>query len=273
MRAIKQEEIQPLLLNILDAFHAYCEMNSLVYFLSDGTLLGAVRHHGFIPWDDDIDVSMIDGQYDKLIKLAKRNPYLDEKKHYRFLLPGELPNFYPFIKVVDTQTIAYEKDIDRKYAIGLWLDIFRLSHCDSDFSLTQHKYKQINRLRELNKLAVCGNFRTPAYKKMTPLINIGKALLNSTGKDPITLSRKMQEIEKRMPKQGTRVMDITWADNANHYFDASLWLNTTLIEFCGKQFYAPEKYDKVLTSQFGNYMQLPPAKDRIRHDFEAYFLN
>lgn len=273
MRVIEQEEIQPLLLNILDAFHTYCETNSLAYFLSDGTLLGAVRHHGFIPWDDDIDVSMIDDQYDKLIELAKGEPFLDKEKRYRFLLPSELPNFYPFVKVIDTQTIAYEKDIDRKYAIGLWLDIFRLSHCDSDFSITQHKYKRIKRLRELNKLAVCGNFRTPTYKKIAPLINIGKALLNTIGISPITLSRKIQEIERQMPKQGARVMDITWADSANHYFDASLWLKTTSLDFCGKQFYAPEKYEEVLTSQFGNYMRLPPEKDRIRHDFEAYFLN
>ena len=273
MDKIAQEEIQPLLLRMLKSFHIYCEANSLTYFLSDGTLLGAVRHKGFIPWDDDIDVSMIDNQYDRLLKLAKKAPFLDEERRYRFLLPAELPNFYPLIKVVDTATIAYEKDIDRQYAIGLWLDVFRLSHCDSDFSATQRKYKQIKKLREINKLAVCGDFRTPRYKIAAPFIKVAKTLLSITGKNPISLSRQMRKIEKEMPQQGPLLMDITWADSVNHFFDESLWRNSTLIDFCGEQFYAPENYDGVLAAQFGNYMQLPPEKDRIRHDFEAYYLD
>lgn len=273
MTQIPVKQIQPLLLEILIAFHEYCVRHSLKYFLSDGTLLGAVRHKGFIPWDDDIDVSMIDSQYDRLLELAKKEPFLDEEKRYRFLLPAELPNFYPFIKVVDTSTIVYEKDIDRQYAIGLWVDVFRLSHCDSDFSMTQRKYKRIKRLREINKLAVCGDFRTPRYKAIAPFVKIVKTLLNIAGKNPIALSRQMQKIEEGMPMRGHLLMDITWADSIEHFFDESLWRNSILIDFCGKQFYAPKKYDGVLTAQFGDYMQLPPEKDRIRHDFEAYYLN
>ena len=162
------------MLEILIAFHEYCIRHSLKYFLSDGTLLGAVRHKGFIPWDDDIDISMIDNQYDRLLEFAKKEPFLDEEKRYRFLLPAELPNFYPFIKVVDTSTIAYEKDIDRQYAIGLWVDVFRLSHCDSDFSMTQRKYKRIKRLREINKLAAAAISALHATRQLPPSSKLRK---------------------------------------------------------------------------------------------------
>lgn len=272
MKKIEQYEIQPLLLNILKSFHQYCTKHSITYFMSDGTLLGAVRHQGFIPWDDDIDVSMLADQYDKLLILARENPYLDEEKRYRFLLPAESPNFYPFIKVVDTHTIVYEKNISRKYAIGLWLDIFRLSYCDKDFQQTKKKYHRVRFLRELNKIAICGNFRSKSLYCLWPILALPKVFLKIAGITPTALSNKMIEIEKSMPNSGSRLMDITWADHDKHYFDRSLWTDSTQIDFCGEAFLAPKRYKDVLISQFGNYLELPPEKDRIRHDYEAYYL-
>lgn len=272
MKRIAAEEIQPLLLDIFKVFHAYCVEHELTYFMSDGTLLGAVRHKGFIPWDDDIDVSMIADQYDALIALAKEDAYLDADKRYKFLLPGEAPNFYPFIKVIDTKTISYEKDIERKYAIGLWLDVFRFSYCEADFQKTLDKFHKVLRLKELNKLAVCGNFRTTWYNLLYPVLLVGKGVLKLAGRTPYAFSSEMQAIEASLPNDGTRLMDITWADGDNHWFDASLWKEVTLLDFDDGSFMAPAKYDEVLTQQFGDYMQLPPVEQRVRHDFEAYFI-
>lgn len=272
MEPIPQEDLHPLLLNVLSAFHEYCEKHSLTYYLSDGTLLGAVRHRGFIPWDDDVDVSMIDAEYDRLIEHAKADPFLDSERRYRFLLPAELPNFYPFLKVIDTYTCVYEKDISRSYGIGIWLDVFRLSHCDTDFSKTLEKFYSIQKLKEANKLAVCGNFRTLTYKMIVPFLAIGKLALRANGKTPVCLSRQMLAIEQTMPSSGELLMDITWADSDQHYFRTELWEGLTLLEFEGKAFMAPEKYEEILTAQYGDYMTLPPEKDRVRHAYEAYYL-
>lgn len=272
MKPIPQEDLHPLLLDVLFAFHRYCEAHSLTYFMSDGTLLGAVRHKGFIPWDDDVDVSMVDAEYDRLIEFAKAEPFLDDAQRYKFLLPAELPNFYPFLKVVDTCTCVYEKDISRSYGIGVWLDVFRFSHCDADFSKTLEKFHRVLKLKEMNKLAICGNFSTTAYKALSPFLAVGKGLLKLCGKTPVRLSEQMLEIERSMPKSGELLMDVTWADSDDHYFKAELWEEITLLEFEGRQFMAPKRYEEVLTAQYGDYMTLPPEKDRVRHDYEAYYL-
>ncbi len=272
MEPIPQEDLHPLLLNALSAFHEYCEKHSLTYYLSDGTLLGAVRHKGFIPWDDDVDVSMIDAEYDKLIEHAKADPFLDRERRYRFMLPADLPNFYPFLKVVDTHTRVYEKDISRVYGIGIWLDVFRLSHCDADFSKTIEKFYRIQKLKEANKLAVCGNFSTSRYKALIPFLAMGKGILRMRGKTPVRLSRQMLAIEQTMPSYGELLMDITWADGDHHYFEAKLWEESTLLEFEGRVFMAPAKFKEILTAQYGDYMTLPPEKDRVRHAYEAYYL-
>ena len=117
-------EIQTMEFQILKQFKKYCKKRSINFFLVGGTLLGAVRHKGFIPWDDDIDVAMLRDSYNKLIQFAKENPYIDSKKRYKILIPLQKKHIYPYIKIIDTNTIAYEKYIKEEYANGLWLDVF-----------------------------------------------------------------------------------------------------------------------------------------------------
>ena len=272
MLRVSENDIQGIILGNLKAFHLFCMNNSLSYFLSDGTLIGAIRHRGFIPWDDDIDVSMIDSDYDRLIELAKRDPFIDPEKRYRLLLPGEHPNFYPFIKLVDTKTVAYEKDIDRQYALGIWLDVFRLSHLDDSDDRANRKYRKMQQLKELNKIMVAGDFRTPAYRKIAFILKIAKGLLKASGYSVEKGTRKIIETEKSYSKSGNRLMNATWALSSKDSWPVELWSNTIMVEFEGCEFCAPVGYDEILKIEYGEYMKLPPEDQRVRHDFEAYYL-
>ncbi len=112
-KKIEFKEIQSLEYNLLKRFDEFAKENNIMYFLSGGSCLGAVRHQDFIPWDDDIDVCMLRKDYDKLIALVKDNRYLDTERKYKFLLPLDDNYIYPYMKLVDDSTIVFEKDIKR----------------------------------------------------------------------------------------------------------------------------------------------------------------
>ena len=115
-------EIQAREYELLTYFDAYCKRHGLTYCLCGGTLLGAVRHKGFIPWDDDIDLMMPRKDYERLRGLSRTEPVCG---YLRVRYPGDDAYPYGFMKIVDTRTIVYERNITRDaQRTGLALDIF-----------------------------------------------------------------------------------------------------------------------------------------------------
>lgn len=106
------KEIQKLELDILKEFHEFCIKHDLVYSLMGGTMLGAVRHEGFIPWDDDIDVSMPRPDYDKFIDLTRNNL---SNIYEVYSVETRKDYIHPFAKIVDNRTVLFEKNVRDKY--------------------------------------------------------------------------------------------------------------------------------------------------------------
>jgi len=114
------EEIQKVDLEILRFFDNVCRENNLTYFLSGGTLLGAIRHKGFIPWDDDVDLVMPRKDFEKLIEILDKSD-----SNYKLFIPGCSEDyFYTFGKLVDTRTVLDEFDYCPIKGMGLYIDIF-----------------------------------------------------------------------------------------------------------------------------------------------------
>lgn len=272
MRPIPAEEIQPLLLGVLRAFAHYCDAHELRYFLDYGTLLGAVRHKGFISWDDDVDVSMLKDDYERFLTLARESPYLDAERRYRVLLPAELPNFYPFVKVVDESTLAYEKNIKREYALGIWLDVFCLVHCPDDAQASAQLFSQHHQYKSMNELIVCGNVVGTRRKILYPFAATAGAALRLMGRDSKYWAQHMIGLVEGAPSTGDMVGQLSWPDCfETDVFPLSWWDDVVELEFEGERFTAPHAYHEVLQKHYGDYMELPPEKDRVRHDFEAYY--
>ena len=119
MKEISLNELRKIQIDILDKVHNFCIQNNITYFLSSGTLLGAIRHGGYIPWDDDIDLYMPRESYERFI-----NIYKDDSHDTRVItLYNNKEYYYPFAKVEDTNSIVIE-NVPEKFNIGINIDIF-----------------------------------------------------------------------------------------------------------------------------------------------------
>ena len=119
MREITLAEKKQLMLSVMDEIDAFCRENGLTYFLVGGTLLGAVRHKGFIPWDDDMDIGLPRKDYERLIREFRSG----SGKVRVFDFRNKEDYFWPSAKAVAENTVLYELD-DRKHPIGVFIDVF-----------------------------------------------------------------------------------------------------------------------------------------------------
>lgn len=271
MIRIKHEELLSMINDILIAFKKYCDANDLKFYLAYGTLLGAIRHKGFIPWDDDIDVQMESEQIEKMINLLKKTDnYIDDKKRYLVLLPFDDRNIYPFIKIIDTETIVYEKNISKKFATGLWIDVFEIQNVPRSINECKKINKKHRFYTNMNKILVAGNFKDLKFKILNIFASPIRILFNLVGLDTkywISKFMKLKINENTGYKGG-----VIWTDCVKNRMKSDFFDEDTLVVFEENTYYAPKDYDLYLSTLFGNYMVLPPESDRRRHDFEAYII-
>ena len=272
MKPIPFNEYQEILLDILKAFQVYCENNEITFWLGGGSLLGAIRHKGFIPWDDDVDTFVFHDDYEKLYTLVEKDPFIDENRRFKILLPGKYPNVYPFFKVIDTTTAVYEKNISKMYAIGAWIDVFCISHWAEDKNKAKHQFRKQQFYKRMNQLIIGGNYRNRKYK----LMEIGAApirkILLLIGKDSEYWCKKMISVDRY--KKGSYVGNICWPNSFNQeYYKEEWFFDFKKAQFEDATFYIPKMYDSILTNFYGDYMTPPPEDKRIRHDPEAFYID
>lgn len=263
MRRLNVEEVKAIQIDILEAVAAFCEENQIKYWLNSGTLIGAIRHKGYIPWDDDIDIGMLREEYEKFLKLFNKS-----NSKYRFdcfELNDEFP--YPYGKVFDTDTVLYEPDTNGlKQSINI--DVFVIDNAPDDDMEVKKMYKRRHRLRYMFVFS-----QSKRILPGDPMINrIAKTLVHSLLS--VTSSKKyikkMIENTKRYNNTETkRVGDFT--GYAKVVTDRSVFDSFIDVTFEGKQYKAPVGYDVWLKEIYGDYMSLPPVEERITHHrFEAY---
>ena len=244
MKMLKQEELK-----ILDHFVEFCDKNDLRYYLSFGTLLGAVRHKGFIPWDDDIDVSMPPEDYQKFLKLYKS----DDKY---FLQTYETDKYYHvlFAKIRENHTCMIEKENTyMNIHKGINIDIFPLIPYPDDSSDRKRmlfKFKlatllvgtsiKTNKLRNKIVFGLIRLFpRTFINKKADKLFN-----------EMLEYSGKYSEYKMELNDKPTKVQ---WYEKVEK------------MPFEDREYYVPYQKEEVLKALYGDYMKLPPESERVGH--------
>src|SRR5699024_10510281 len=139
--------IKSTLIETMDDFDEFCKQNDIKYFLIGRALLGAIRHNGFIPWDDDVDVALLREDYEKLLSLRGDISAPMELKHFRF----EQSYSYPFAKFVNN-TLLVEQPFRTPYVLGIWIDVFPLDYTFSNIVLRKLHFRVTKLLSRILKL-------------------------------------------------------------------------------------------------------------------------
>ena len=266
MKQMTLGEIQQESLSILKTVDRFCRERGIRYGLAYGTLLGAVRHKGFIPWDEDIDVMMLRPDYDRFVREFKApglKLYAPETDDHCWLA---------FARVCDTEKTVVRTLIPwvdpKAEDTGLWIDIFPLDPVPDDteaytavYNKAHALYKELAHFRR-TKGKVSAEF--PARRRRK---NFLQKLLHPIWhfSDPRVPRDKFLRFLKELPPYGTtdHVGRLTNANCIGDCFLRADFENPVRLPFEDGEFFAPRGYDQVLTGMYGDYMQLPPEDQRV----------
>lgn len=251
-------------------FQQVCEKYHLKFYLCGGTLLGAVRHKGFIPWDDDIDVMMPRPDYDRLMQLEKSQGIF--RKHLK-LYSFELENAdYPFAKVVNMNTTILQKYAKDESLSHIWLDIFPADGLPSDVDEIKRIYRKVDKLRKI--LSLCwakigeGTTKLKKYAKyiLVPVIKCIGADFWCQKIDLISRQYGFAESEY--------VGVISWGRyGVGERCLKEKFEKSVEVEFEGYKFPVMSCWEEYLIGIYGDYMKLPPEGEREVHMMKAWIEN
>lgn len=260
-------QVQKLLLNLLKKYISICKEYNLTYYLTGGGLIGALRHKGFIPWDDDLDIVMPRKDYDKFVNICKQNL----KDGYKIQNYQTDPSWYfTFSRFIDNETIIETEYSIKTQKMNLWLDVFPVDGLPHTPFLRKAHFQHILFYRYLIQIAnvetMVGldKINRPLYEKIIiyffHYIPIGK-IINS--------KKLVQKLEKVMRKYDIEHSDYL-ANLAGRYrmkeiMPKKYWGSPSKVEFEDIQVNAPQMYHEFQTHMYGDYMKVPPIKDRVTH--------
>ena len=257
MKKDELEQLKTLELELFSIFLDVCKKHSLRYFLLGGTCLGAVRHKGFIPWDDDIDVGMPRNDYEKFLEVAQ-----NEFPEYVFLQYGKTDPEYPmsFAKIRNSNTTFKEESMSLlKINHGVYIDVFPLDGYVDDKNFEKNFYS--------NKRIISSVFKPLGKKPIkTKVLNMVYRLLYNYKK-----IRDKQDLllQTYSYDDCNIVANYCGAWGKKEIMPKEYFGNGVEGVFEGIPVILPEKYDKYLTQMYGDYMTPPPKDKQVGHHYTS----
>ena len=269
-RKIELPELKKIELGILEQVHRICEEQGIRYAMCGGTLLGAVRHKGFIPWDDDIDILMPRDDYKRFVNYCMSN-----EMPFRLVCSQTEPKYgYLFAKVINPQTVLIENHGNRGgVELGVCIDIFPI---DALGVSKEEGISVLNKTRFMREVLVAANwkhfFRSRTRAWYYEPIRFCFFLISRF----FRLNNLIKRIEDRYP-------DLKMEDTAysgcvcgayrnKEVLETEIFLEYVDMEFEGKVFKGLKHYDQYMKSIYGDYMKLPPVEKRVaHHTFSAFW--
>lgn len=267
MRKLDTDAVKKIEFELLKCFRTVSESNGLYYTLAGGTLLGAVRHQGFIPWDDDIDVLMPRPDFDRLLFGQADLSSLPE---YVKLISWKSGNSgMPFIKLIDTRTVIENRFFkENSETDHLWIDIFPTDGNPEDRRALKKLYGKSLRLRKILclKKADPKEGKTKWKRMMKPLLVKALSFFQTE-----KLCEKIDAVSRTYDfDTSDYIGGVAWGYGPMERIRKAPFLRPVPVKFEGEAFNAPSNYDEYLSGLYGDYMTLPPEEKRLTHDMLAY---
>lgn len=263
-KELSLEEVRKIELSILDFAVDVAKKNGIQYFLDSGTLIGAVRHKGFIPWDDDIDILVPRKDYKRFLDCLRK-----ENSKYKVLFIDKNDDyFYAFAKVVDSTTELIETGCPRIAGYGVYVDIFPLDNIPDDEREREKFIRKVGRYRW-----ICSRAKSRKKEDLSPspLRNFIVHSCTRLYGWKRALRRLNALCESTSDMKTDYVKSVVVTTNLHRFAPVACFSETVELEFEGKKYAAPVGYDEYLTILYGNYMELPPEEKRVsNHDFKAW---
>ena len=260
-RQLNEEEIKTLELGVMDYIHNLCERENINYSLAYGTLLGAVRHKGYIPWDDDVDISLKREEYDKLYQAVLR----DNDPIYKVVSWENDSRYpYPFYRVYDSRTVYENNYIENDIDLGICVDVFPFDY----YADVNKEMVKLDTYRRLSVYTLYG-----IHSKNAGLKNIVRYLL--------VLVFRLTRVKTWNKKMNLLSMQANDNDSIDYLMEnkrTSTKFEKTLLDkvmdspFEDRIYKIPEDSYQILSAIYGDdFMEIPPVEKRVKHDdFVAY---
>ncbi len=250
---INLDEMKHIELEMMKEIHAFCLAHNITYSLGYGTLLGAVRHKGFIPWDDDIDLIMPRPDYDRFIQSF-------QSEHYKVISSSLDPTYYyPYAKVYDRRTYLQETLRHSYPDMGVFIDIFPVDGLPSD---KRQQVRLYTRQKFLYKLHMSMKYylskEWSIAKNLLLLVSRGMALFFPLGKVIASLERNYL----LYPYDTIKDVAVMVGEAQLVTIARSSFEHPVLLEFEDTSFYAISEYESNLTGLYGDYLKLPPLEQQ-----------
>lgn len=270
MKEIDINELKKLQVEILVKVHEFCERMNIRYFMGYGTLLGAVRHKGYIPWDDDIDIGMPRPDYDRFLKI-----FNGHYKNLTVIAPELDWNFIePYANVYDNRTILIEENRRVNLGIGVKIDIFPIDGVPEDFEEYVKLRKTLKSILEVKAYKLLG-FKdyVKLFSRPKFLLYIFMKLMPYLFTSCAKLQRKIYYLATQNNFATSQYVDkITFQNKPLTRLPREVYEEFLDMEFEGHMLKGLKDYDSHLKVIYGDYMILPPKEQQVfRHGFKAYW--
>lgn len=269
MRPIIGNEIKEIELDILKFIDNCCRANNLKYYLMFGTLIGAIRHKGFIPWDDDIDIAMTREDFLKFMEIIN-----SESSCYKLLSCSNNSRYdMTLAKVVDTRTTLIQNGmIGNAEGLGIYVDIFIIDKLPNNESEKKRFLKRMG--REDKKWYMSKRKLVIRKESIVKDIVLGAISIVYKIKSPYKRCKKIDRLSSKYnnidSKEKSVIMFLSNPEAV--VLTSEEWDSVIEVEFEGNLFYTVSCYDKLLTNFYGDYMTPPPIEQQVSvHSFDAFW--